>query len=506
MIKIEDINKKKKLKNEIVIFCIFFFLLLVLTGGLSVYTFQYEVNPMLHGITYGLSATLLVSFLALSIGIRFKSIYSKEIEEVVRANANRRTSRQELITATINLFNNKSIPQNNKVVVYLLSLDRLSNVSVMFGYDKEKLDMIVEEFKARVEAFLDKRDTLALMEDDSIALLSISDKKTVDTRIKEFQKKLEEPYFIGEEEPIPLRVNIGINIQKNETWHHADAFINKAQMALNHASLCDDCKVIIYKDSLTNNILELINVEAKLRRAIANKEFEVAYQPKIDPKAFKVVGAEALFRWKNLPEGYNIGTIIELAESKNLIDDITRIIFEKVFIDVRKWEQQGRNYKIAMNLSPKTLNDPSFVKWFKGLMELHKVNPKMIEIEITETVIVENQRAIKAMEGIRALGCSIAIDDFGVGHSSLSYLIELPCDVIKIDRSFITPLSDDNQKSKALVSSIIHLGHKMNCKIVAEGVEKPEQLEILQNEGCDMIQGYLFSKPLPPELFDNFVL
>src|ERR1044071_7794660 len=121
MIKIEDINKKKKLKNEIVIFCIFFFLLLVLTGGLSVYTYQYEASPMLLGITYGLAATLLVSFLALSIGVRFKSIYSKEIEEIVRANANRRTTRQELITATINLFN-KSIPQNNKVVVYLLSL------------------------------------------------------------------------------------------------------------------------------------------------------------------------------------------------------------------------------------------------------------------------------------------------------------------------------------------------------------------------------------------------
>lgn len=505
MIKIEDINKKKKLKSEIFIFCIFFFFLIVITTCLLIYTLQYETSELFHGISYGLSATLIVSFLALSIGMRFKNIYSKEIDEVVKSSSSKRTTRQELIKATAEMFNTP-IPQNHKVVIYMISLDRLNNVSVMFGYDKDKIELIVDEFRTRVEAFLGKRDTLALMEDNSIALLSISDRKTVDLKIKQLEAKIEEPYTSEDGESLPLKVNIGINIQKNESWHHADTFVNKAQMALQHAGLSEGTKFVVYKDSLSDSMVQLYNAETKLRRAIVNKEFEVAYQPKIDPSAFKVVGAEALFRWKNLPEGYNIGTIIELAESKGLIDDITKIIFEKVFMDIKKWEKQKRNYKIAMNLSPKTLNDRTFVKWFKNLMELHQVNPKMVEIEITETAIIENSRAIEAINGIKELGCSIAIDDFGVGHSSLGYLVDIPADIIKIDRSFIIPLTAENEKHRAVVSSIIHLAHRMGCKVVAEGVENPEQLKILQDEDCDMIQGYLFSKPLPPDLFDNFML
>lgn len=504
MIKIEDINKKKKLKKEIFIFCLFFFVLILITACLLIYTLRYEASELFHGISYGLSATLIVCFLAVSIGLRFKTLYAKEIEEAVKSSSSKRTTKQELITATAELFNGK-IPQNHKVVIYMISLDRLNNVAVMFGYDKEKIESIVDEFRTRVEYFLGKKDVLALMEDNSIALLSVADKKTVDETIKQLANKIEQPYSSGSSDALQLKVHIGINIQKNESWHHADAFVNKAQMALQHAALSEGTKFVIYKDSLSDSIVQLYNAETKLRRAILNKEFEVAYQPKIDPSAFKVVGAEALFRWKNLPDGYNIGSIIELAESKNLIDDITKIIFEKVFIDIKKWEKQGRKYKIAMNLSPKTLNDRNFVNWFKGLMDLHGVNPKMVEIEITETAIIENGRAIEAINGIKALGCSIAIDDFGVGHSSLGYLVDIPADIIKIDRSFIIPLTVENEKHRAVVSSIIHLAHRMGCKVVAEGVENPEQLKILQDENCDMIQGYLFSKPLPPDLFDNFM-
>jgi len=502
MIKVEDINKKKKLKREIFIFCVVFFLLIVSTVGLMIYSFNYDTHDIFKGIVYGLLGTVFIALLALSIAIRFKDIYSIEIEQIVKSYSNKRTSRQELIKAAADTFNLK-IPTNHKVVMYMIALDRLNDVSLMFSYEKKEL--VVEEFRNRVENILEKNETLAMLEDNSIVLLSVSDSKTVDEKLKLLKNKIQQTFIIEDQE-INLKVHIGVVIQKKENWHNADTFINKAHVALQHASFSEDSKVVIYKDSLTESMHQMFNAESLLRKAIINREFSVAYQPKVNT-SFKVVGAEALFRWKNLPEGYTIGSIIELAENKGFIDDISKIIFEMVFQDIKKWEKQGRNYKIAMNLSPKTLNDPDFVTWFKNLMITHAVNPAMVEIEITETALIDNfGKALDKINQIKDLGCSIAIDDFGVGHSSLSNLVNIPFDILKIDRSFITPLSFGNEHPIAVVSSIIHLAHKMGCKVVAEGVETEEQLKILQNENCDMIQGYLFSKPIKAEEFDIFVV
>lgn len=507
MIKIEDINKKRKLKQEIAIFCVIFLFLMLGTVGMTVYTFENETNDLFQGVVYGLLGTIIISCLALSIGLRFRDVYAKEIDEIVKQSSNKRTTRQELVKATADIFNlqEKTKQPNHKVVIILMSMQKLNDVAVLYGSDI--MDQVIQEFRIRLEAFLDKNEYLALMEDNSLSLLFVSDMKNTELRIKAILKKLREPYIVDDKD-INIQIRMGYNIQRKEGWHNADAFVNKVQVALQNASISEDDKPVIYKDSLSESIIQLHDAESKLRKAIINKEFEVAYQPKVDPRLFKIVGAEALFRWKGLPQGYDIGSIIELAESKGMIDDITKIIFEKVFVDIRKWEKQGRKYKIAINLSPKTLNDTSFVKWLKNLMEIHNVNPAMVEIEITETALIENiNKAIEAINGIKALGCSIAIDDFGTGHSSLNYLVDIPADVIKIDRSFIIPLSKENSdKQRAVVSSIIHLAHKMGCKVVAEGVEYEEQLRILQDEGCDMIQGYLYSKPLKPEDFDIFTI
>lgn len=509
MIKIEDINKKKKLRREIIIFCFIFLSLMIATVSMTFYTLKYETNDLFQGIVYGLLGTIIISCLAVSIALRFRHVYSKEIEEIARQNSDKRTTRQELIKATAELFNlqEKIKMPNSKVVIIMISIHKLNDISALYNYETK--DDVVKEFQSRLESLLGKNDILALMEENILAFLFISDMKNTDFKIKALQKKLKEPYTIlnnNDKTEIILQAKIGYNIQRKESWHNSDTFVNKAQIALESALISDADIPIIYKESLTDNMKQIHNAEFKLRSAINSKDFEVAYQPKVDPRLFTVVGAEALFRWKGMPQGFNIGSIIELAEMKGLIDDLTKVIFEKVFIDIRRWEKQGRKYKIAVNLSTKTLNDPSFVRWLKNLMEMNNVNPAMVEIEITETSLIENiKKAIESINALKELGCSIAIDDFGTGHSSFNYLVDIPADVIKIDRSFIIPLAYENSdKQRAVVSSIIHLAHKMNCKVVAEGVEEPAQLKILQDEGCDMIQGYLYSKPLKPEDFDLF--
>ena len=244
-----------------------------------------------------------------------------------------------------------------------------------------------------------------------------------------------------------------------------------------------------------------LRLEADLHRALERDELVVYYQPKIDLRTGEVLGMEALLRWFHPQLGMiPPNDFIPLAEQSDLIGKISERVISSACQQIKDWEKAGYGtLTIAVNLSPVEFKNPHLADRILQLVEAAGVPFNAIEVEITESVAVHNmQIAIDVLNKLSNAGISIAIDDFGVGYSSLGYLKKLPLDKLKIDRSFISDL-ENGPNDAALVSAIIAMGHSLNLIVVAEGVETIEELRFLQDLHCDEVQGYLISKPLPAD-------
>lgn len=244
-------------------------------------------------------------------------------------------------------------------------------------------------------------------------------------------------------------------------------------------------------------------LENSLRRAVENNEFITHYQPVVDLVSGEIVGSEALVRWQHpelgvLPPAKFIG----VAEDTGLIVDIGDMVMRTACLQTRRWQDEGLGrLRIAVNISARHFQQPNFLKKIGQILDETKLDPQCLELELTETSIMENaESATNLLTEIRKLGVKIAIDDFGTGYSSLSYLKHLPIDTVKLDRSFVNGATTDPDDA-ALVMAIITLAHNLRLKVIAEGVETAEQLSFLRLLKCDEGQGYLFSKPVPPDVF-----
>jgi len=241
-----------------------------------------------------------------------------------------------------------------------------------------------------------------------------------------------------------------------------------------------------------------LHLEADLHRAIENEEWTLLYQPKLDVAKREVIGVEALIRW-NHPERGLVSPVefIEFAEQRGLIVEIGDWVIKEACRQLRNWMDQGiQDCKIAINVSSVQLIQSDIVHQILNYLEEYKVPPRLFEIEITETILMENvHMAIDSLERLHARGISIAIDDFGTGYSSLSYLKTLPIDSLKIDRGFVHDLCIDDNDQK-IVQTLISMAHSMGMKVVAEGVETRAQFDLLSAYKVDDIQGNLLSKPV----------
>jgi EAL domain-containing protein (putative c-di-GMP-specific phosphodiesterase class I) len=248
-------------------------------------------------------------------------------------------------------------------------------------------------------------------------------------------------------------------------------------------------------------------LEADLRQAIENEEWVLQYQPKLDISQQKVVGVEALIRWNHPTRGVvSPYEFIEFAEQRGLIVQIGDWVIRAACQQLRSWLDLGiHDCKIAINLSSKQLIQSDIVPKILQCLEEYKVPPRLFEVEITETVLMENmQKALESLERLNARGISIAIDDFGTGYSSLGYLKALPIDALKIDRGFIRDLCADENDQK-IVQTLISMAHSMNMKVIAEGVEEQAQFDLLGEYGVDEIQGYLLSKPTEAKALEAMI-
>jgi PAS domain S-box-containing protein/diguanylate cyclase (GGDEF)-like protein len=284
----------------------------------------------------------------------------------------------------------------------------------------------------------------------------------------------------------------------------AETLFKNAEAALKNAKSTGE-PYLLYTQKMSAGVSGKLTLENKLRRAIDNQEFVLHYQPKVNLLSGKLTGAEALLRWNDPETGLVAPSrFIPVLEETGLIHDVGRWAMRKALEDYLRWRDNGTAIvRIAVNVSPLQLRNRSFLVEIERALSVDVQAAAGLELEITEGVIMGDvKHSISILQAIRKMGITVAIDDFGTGFSSLSYLAKLPVDTVKVDRSFVVDMTT-GPSGLALMSTIISLAHSLNLKVVAEGVETDEQSRLLRLLGCDEMQGFVFSKPVPSEIFES---
>jgi EAL domain-containing protein (putative c-di-GMP-specific phosphodiesterase class I) len=260
--------------------------------------------------------------------------------------------------------------------------------------------------------------------------------------------------------------------------------------------------------SMGKELMKKITIENNLRHALENKEFEVHYQPQVNLSTGKIEGMEALIRWNSKELGFvSPNDFIHIAEKTGLIVPIGNWVLETACKQNKLWLDKGLSYNsIAINVSSIQFIRPNFIDNIKDILAKENLPSVFLEIEITESLLMDStEETINKLNDLRSMGIKISLDDFGTGYSSLNYLRQLPINVLKIDRSFVLEICDKTEQ-RLIVDVIINLSHKLGYKVIAEGIETKEQLELLKDMGCDIGQGYYFSRPVNAEKMEALLM
>ncbi|MCB1049150.1 MAG: EAL domain-containing protein [Acidobacteria bacterium] len=390
--------------------------------------------------------------------------------------------------------------------IHYFDLVRFKIINDSFGHDVG--DKVLTKIVKRIESCLDEHDTVARLEGDDFVVLQsgVSEQEQVidlTTRIMEAVRK---PLVVNGQEMI-LEVSSGICFAKPEDPSSAEELLRNAHAALNQAKLKGRGGYQIFDSAMYAQAIERLKLESALRQAIKNGEFSLNFQPQVELKTGNVVGFEVLVRW-NQPEMGWISPVkfIPIAEETGLIVPLGDWVLRTACKQVFTWRQQGLpTLRVSINLSARQFLHYELVDSIKGCLNEYEMDPKFVELEITESVLMENIDTANAiLQGLHKLGVRISIDDFGTGYSSLNYLKRFPIDCLKIDKSFIREVPN-NPDDVAIASAIVAMAHNLNLKVIAEGVEEKEQLDFLASLECEEVQGYYYSRPLPADQFQAFI-
>lgn len=298
-----------------------------------------------------------------------------------------------------------------------------------------------------------------------------------------------------------IKISGGIAVYPDDSEEPED-LLRFTDIAMRHSKKDGKNRITNFKLEMQRVFIQKLNMQAKMSSALINKDFYLVYQPQFDIKTGDLRGFEALMRWYDKELG-DIGPaiFIPLAEETGMILEIGDWVLNTAFCTLKNW-QQKYSFKgiMSINISPMQLKQPNFIENIRNLLIKYNLNPDTIEIEITEGIMIENMNeAIEELNSLKNIGLRISLDDFGTGYSSLSYLQVLPLNTLKIDKSFITGITEKNGIQANITNSIITMVTKMGLQTIAEGVEKNEQLQILKEFNCHIVQGFLRGKPMPEQ-------
>jgi diguanylate cyclase (GGDEF)-like protein len=350
--------------------------------------------------------------------------------------------------------------------------------------------------------------------DEFVVLLEGASEPTdVERVVERLQQALSQPYELDGHE-IVLTASIGVATHEG-AYHCSDDVLRDAEIAVSRAKSAGNGRRVFFDAQRHAASVKRLELATALRRAVRHGEFEAYYQPIVQLHGGAVVGFEALLRW-NDPERGRISPadFIPLAEELGLIVPIGEWVLTESARQLRAWRERSplaASLRMSVNVSPRQLTDPGLVPLVQGVLERERLAPDALRLEITESAVMDDPAAAGLLlHRLREIGVGLAMDDFGTGHSSLSSLQRFPFDTLKIDRSFVQQIGDTGARSgipqTAILEAVITLAHTLGLEVVAEGVEKPAQAEILAELDCDRAQGYLWAAPMPADQAEAFLL
>jgi len=392
--------------------------------------------------------------------------------------------------------------------VLIIDIEMFSQVNASLG--RAGGDELLKQVAYRLNSIVRKSDGVSRLSvsrfaGDEFAVLftDLSEKDQVTWAVKRILDVINQPVEV-EGNTVYLNSHVGVSIYPTDA-DSVESLLNNAMSAKQYSKKHkSELGYQFYGHHVQELSVRHLQLEVELHQAVTNEKWVLLYQPKMDLAQQKIVGAEALIRWNHPQRGIvSPYEFIEFAERRGLIVPIGDWVIRAACKQLRAWLDLGlHECKVAINLSSVQLVQSDIVQRILSSLDEYKVPPRMLELEITETILMENVRqAIESLERLHARGITVAIDDFGTGYSSLSYLKTLPIDSLKIDRGFISDICSDENDQK-IVQTLITMAHSMGMKVVAEGIEDHAQLELLGEYGIDEIQGYLLSKPVDAQALE----
>jgi diguanylate cyclase (GGDEF)-like protein len=390
------------------------------------------------------------------------------------------------------------------VAVLFIDLDSFKTVNDTLGHAAG--DELLQAVAARLDGVVRDVDALGRLGGDEFVVVAgdlslMAGPELIAERLLE---ALKEPFKLGEEQtPITVTASIGIAVAEQSS---AGDLLRDADIAMYRAKWDGRNRYVVFETGMQDRVQARMELETDLRVALGNDEFFLAYQPTFDLSDMSPSGIEALIRWKSPSRGVvQPDDFIPLLEETGLIIDVGRWVLQRACAQGAAWRASGHPVRMAVNVSARQLDSDQIVGDVQGALHQSGLEAHALTIEITETTLMRNVEETAArLLAIKELGVRVAIDDFGTGYSSLAHLRQFPVDALKIDRSFITGLAD-NQEGETLIRTLVQLGKALSIETIAEGIEEASELSLLCEEHCDGGQGFLFARPLDPVAAEAFL-
>lgn len=394
---------------------------------------------------------------------------------------------------------------SEKIAMLHLDLDRFKHINDSLGHSYG--DQLLLQVTERLNEAVNPQDTVARIGGDEFAILIEEIEHAADAAAvaDKIVAAMEEPFQLNGKDYFTT-ASIGIALAPDH-GDDLDTLTKYADIALNQAKDLGRNNYAFFQPELSETVEEWIKFEPELRKALTENQFVLYYQPQVDGDGTEIIGAEALIRWKHPTMGMiPPNQFLPIAEEIGLMNKIGDWVLHESLGQLSQWLEMGLNdFRLSINLASDQITKQQLPEKMASLLKQYKIPAEMLELEILETFLLEHeQEATDTFNALRQLGIQLALDDFGTGYSSLSYLKRLPINKVKIDQSLVRDIPED-PNDEAIAKAVILLGHTLDLKVCAEGVETVEQKAFLQQEGCDQLQGYLFGKPMDHQAFSNLL-